>query len=103
MDIALHYADEYFFDPYVYPVDWPRENYWRQFLSLNLICDLGGALLYLITASLSWVFIFDARLLKHKLALEVVHYIYIDDIYKIVYFLKYDFRRKDFDKLMLIL
>ena len=71
MDIALHYADEYFFDPYVYPDNWPRDNYLRQFASLNLICDVGGALLYLITASLSWLLIFDDRLLKHKLALEV--------------------------------
>ncbi|KAI0240652.1 Lathosterol oxidase [Lamellibrachia satsuma] len=70
MDVALKYSDEYFFTPYVYPKSWPEEDLLRQFLSLNVIVDVGGTLLYLITASLSWFFIFDSRLLQHPKALE---------------------------------
>jgi len=71
MDVALKYSDEYFFSPYVYPKSWPEDDLLRQFISLNLIVDLGGTVLYLITASLSWFFIFDSRLLQHPKALEV--------------------------------
>jgi len=71
MDIALHYADHYFFTPYVYPASWPEENVFRQLLSLNIISDTGGALLYLITATFSYFFVFDKRHLKHPQILEV--------------------------------
>ena len=71
MDVVLGLADKYFFTPYVYPETWEESNPWRQFLSLNIVTDLGGAILYLITASLSYLFIFDHNLLKHPQVLEV--------------------------------
>jgi len=72
MDIALDAADRYFFTPYVYPKSWPESNIFRQFISLNLITDAGGAIMYLVSASLSYLFIYDKRLLKHPQTLEVV-------------------------------
>ena len=71
MDVVLQVVDHYCLTPYVYPVWWKEENVWRQLLSLNLIADLGGLLLYISTASLSYALIFDKRLLKHPLMLEV--------------------------------
>ena len=70
MDVVLDYADRYFFTPYIYPASWPEENVFRQLLSLNIISDAGGALLYLITATFSYLFIFDKRHLKHPHILE---------------------------------
>ena len=71
MDVALWFCDQHFLTPYVYPSSLPEDNIWRQLISLNLIVDLGGALLYLITASLSYFFIYDKRLLSHPQILEV--------------------------------
>ena len=76
MDVALRYCDYKFFTPYVYPSTWAESDPWRQFLSLNVIVNLGGTLLYLITASLSFMFIYDKRLLKHPQILEVGKIIY---------------------------
>ena len=70
MDVALNLADYYFFTPYIYPASWPEGNVFRQLLSLNIITDVGGALLYLITATFSYFFIFDKRHLKHPHILE---------------------------------
>lgn len=70
MDVVLDYADYYFFTPYIYPASWPEENVFRQLLSLNIISDAGGALLYLITATFSYLFIFDKRHLEHPQILE---------------------------------
>lgn len=70
MDIALEVTDQYFFTPYVYPSSWQERDFVRQFISLNLITDAGGALLYLLTASLSYLLIYDKRLLKHPQILE---------------------------------
>jgi hypothetical protein len=72
MDIALEYADHYFFTPYIYPESWPESDVLRQFISLNLITDAGGAIMYLVCASLSYILIFDKRLLKHPQTLEVI-------------------------------
>jgi len=72
MDLLLSLSDESFFTPYVYPKHWPEDNTWRQLLSLNILVDVGGALLYLITATLSYIFIYDKRLLEHPLILKVV-------------------------------
>ena len=71
MDVALDFVDEHFFSPYVYSDSWQSNNAWRQFLTLNIIVNLGGALLYVITASLSYTFVFDKRLLKHPQSLPV--------------------------------
>jgi len=70
MDVALYYCDKHFFTPYIYPKDWAEDDIWRQFLSLNYIVNIGGAALYLITASLSYMFVYDKRLLKHPQTLE---------------------------------
>ena len=71
MDVALHYADKYVFTPHVYPESWSEDNMWRQLLSLNIIVDLGGVILYLLTAGMNYTFIFDKRILKHPQILEV--------------------------------
>jgi len=70
MDVALWFCDKNFFTPYVYPTWLEEENIWRQFVSLNIIVDAGGALLYLLTASLSYYLIYDKRLLAHPQVLE---------------------------------
>ena len=76
MDVALDYCDDYFFTPYIYPKDWAEDDIWRQFLSLNYIVNIGGAMLYLMTASFSYFFIYDKRLMKHPQVLEVSWHIY---------------------------
>jgi len=69
MDVVLDICDKFFFTPYIYPSWVPEDNILRQFLTLNIVVDLGGALLYLITASLSYTFIYDKRLLNHPQSL----------------------------------
>ena len=71
MDVVLNLTDHYLFTPFVYPRVIPEDNIWRQFLSLNVVAMAGGALLYVITATLSFIFIFDKDLLKHPQILEV--------------------------------
>ena len=70
MDVVLGFADTYFFTPFVYPAAIPETNPWRQFLSLNVLTDVGGALLYLTLGTFSYVFIFDKDLLKHPQILK---------------------------------
>ena len=65
MDLVLDFTDHYFFTPHVYPATWPADYLPRQFLSLFLITTIGGIALYLITAALSFHFVFDKRLMKH--------------------------------------
>lgn len=71
MDVVLEICDDHFFTPYIYPEEWKPHNIWRQFITLNVVTCTGGALLYLITASISYTFIFDKRLLKHQQSLQV--------------------------------
>ena len=71
MDVVLGLTDHYFFTPFVYPESIPEDNMLRQFISLNIVTMLGGSLLYLITASLSYAFVFDKNLLQHPQILEV--------------------------------
>lgn len=94
MDVVLDYADRYFFTPYIYPTSWPEENVFRQLLSLNIISDVGGALLYLITATFSYFFVFDKRHLQHPHILEVqylhiihlfyFHVVFVNGIYVVL-------------------
>ncbi|XP_002738231.1 lathosterol oxidase-like [Saccoglossus kowalevskii] len=70
MDIALDLADYYIFTPYIYPSSWPENDLIRQFISLLIIVNIGGYVLYLSTATLSYFFIYDHRLLKHPQILE---------------------------------
>ncbi|XP_071175480.1 lathosterol oxidase-like [Mytilus edulis] len=70
MDVVLSYADEYVLTPYVYSTSWPEDNPLRQILSLFLLTNIGGYVLYFIAATLSYWFLFDKRLLRHPLILK---------------------------------
>ncbi|PSS00922.1 hypothetical protein BD289DRAFT_360481 [Coniella lustricola] len=50
---------------YAYQSAWPRDNIWRQALSLYLIVWFFGILLYFIFATLSYAFVFDKKTLQH--------------------------------------
>ncbi|XP_072886107.1 lathosterol oxidase [Hemitrygon akajei] len=65
MDIVLHYADYYFFTPYVYPSSWPEDGTLRQLISLLVVTNLGAAAIYFCFGTLSYYLIFDHTLKKH--------------------------------------
>ena len=65
MDLVLNFVDERFLTPYVYPKSWQEGNLFRQLLTLYVMTSVGGWLLYIITASLSYVFLFDKRYKLH--------------------------------------
>ena len=71
MDLVLGPADQYFFTPYIYPSWMPENNLLRQFISLNIISDIGAALVYFITASLNYLLVFNKEILTHPLILKV--------------------------------
>ncbi|TVY88002.1 Delta(7)-sterol 5(6)-desaturase [Lachnellula willkommii] len=48
-----------------YMSQWPRDNIYRQFLSLFLIMWLAGGLIYFIVSTLSYVFVFDKTTFQH--------------------------------------
>lgn len=48
-----------------YMSEWPRDNIYRQGVSLFLITWIFGLLVYYIFASLSYVFVFDKDTMKH--------------------------------------
>ncbi|XP_064617943.1 lathosterol oxidase-like [Liolophura sinensis] len=70
MDVVLNLADYYVLTPYVYPDDWREDDRTRQLLSLLVIANVGGFLIYLITAVLSYYLIYDHRFKKHVHFLE---------------------------------
>nr|KAI8747321.1 lathosterol oxidase [Biomphalaria glabrata] len=70
MDVVLDYADHYILTPYVYPSTWPENDPWRQIASLLLIANVGGYILYFISATFSYFLIFDHRLMKHPQILD---------------------------------
>uniref|UniRef100_A0A8D0H0M3 Sterol-C5-desaturase n=1 Tax=Sphenodon punctatus TaxID=8508 RepID=A0A8D0H0M3_SPHPU len=70
MDLALNWADYYFFTPYVYPTTWSENEPVRQIINLLFITNIGAVLLYLSFASLSYFFLFDHSLKKHPQFLE---------------------------------
>jgi len=70
MDYLLNYADYHLFTPYVYPSAWAEDDIFRQYLSLMVIVTIGGYLLYLIPATLSYYVIYNHDLEKHPLFLE---------------------------------
>lgn len=80
MDIVLGYADEYVLTPYVYPSNWTEDEPLRQILSLLLVTNIGGYILYFMTATINYFLIFDSRLMKHplfiKVRLKLLHSIY---------------------------
>ncbi|KAI9746514.1 MAG: c-5 sterol desaturase [Claussenomyces sp. TS43310] len=63
-----HPATSYFSltpSPAAYLSAWPRDNTYRQFISLFFITWFFGILLYFIFATLSYVFVFDKTTFKH--------------------------------------
>ncbi|QYT02717.1 C-5 sterol desaturase [Trichoderma simmonsii] len=61
-------ATKYFqVEPYpaAYLSSLPRDNVWRQFVTLYLITWIFGLVVYFIFATLSYVFIFDKRTMNH--------------------------------------
>ncbi|XP_044134232.1 lathosterol oxidase [Bufo gargarizans] len=70
MDLVLNAADYYFLTPYVYPASWNEDEPFRQLLSLFLVTNLGGVVIYLLFGALSYFFIFDHSLMKHPQFLE---------------------------------
>ncbi|KAI3382290.1 hypothetical protein SNEBB_011384 [Seison nebaliae] len=65
MDIVLNYCDEYFFTPFVYPTTIEPDIWYRQLISLFVITTIGGYILYFLAATVSYLFIFDHRLMRH--------------------------------------
>lgn len=49
---------------------WPRDNIYRQIISLLVITQIGASSLYLIFSALSYYFIFDRRLEYHPRFLQ---------------------------------
>ncbi|MCJ1375465.1 c-5 sterol desaturase [Loxospora ochrophaea] len=62
---------------WAYMSAWPRDNIWRQTVSLYLITWLFGLVVYYLCASLSYLFIFDhatfthPKYLKNQVSLEI--------------------------------
>ncbi|EXJ80358.1 C-5 sterol desaturase [Capronia coronata CBS 617.96] len=50
---------------WTYSSAWPRDNLYRQFISLFFIVWIFGILLYFAFATLSYIFIFDKETFKH--------------------------------------
>ncbi|GES63358.1 C-5 sterol desaturase [Aspergillus terreus] len=50
---------------YAYMSAWPRNNIYRQFLSFFLIVWIFGIITYFISATLSYIFIWDKTTVKH--------------------------------------
>lgn len=72
MDIVLNVHDRYFFTPYVYPTEgWPEDNLLRQLISLTILVNAHGVLLYFSLATLSYLFLYDKELMKNPLFLKV--------------------------------
>eukprot|EP00051_Salpingoeca_urceolata_P033907 m.22777 g.22777 ORF g.22777 m.22777 type:complete len:296 (-) comp6947_c0_seq1:130-1017(-) len=65
MDIVLDFMDKHVLTPHVYPESWAEDDMWRQFISLYFITMIGGVLVYLPPATLSYLFLFDHNLKKH--------------------------------------
>lgn len=70
MDLVLNFLDQCLFTPYVYPATWPENDLLRQFVSLFLVTNIGGVILYFCLASFSFLFVFDRTLMQHPLILE---------------------------------
>ena len=71
MDLILKFYDDLVFTPYVYPTYWDVEWWLRQYISLFVVVTIHSYVLYLAMAGLSYVFIFDKKLLKHPKLLKV--------------------------------
>jgi len=79
MDLVLHYADEWFFTPYVYPESWKLDDIYRQAINLFIIVIVSADTIYLGLATLNYFLLFDPKLkehphfLKNQVSLEITH------------------------------
>jgi len=72
MDLVLELCEQEIYTPYLFPSyhAFPKDSLSRQLLGLTLVVIIGGYLLYLIFASLSFLLIYDKTLMKHPLYLK---------------------------------
>lgn len=70
MDLPLSVLDRYILTPYVYPSHWTEDYVYRQAISLYFMMLVGGLVMYLGAAALSYVFLFEHELKKHPLFLK---------------------------------
>jgi lathosterol oxidase len=72
MDIVLNTYDQWILTPYVYPKEgWPEDNILRQLISLTILVNIHGVLLYFLLGGLSYFFLFDKKQMEHPLFLKV--------------------------------
>ena len=71
MDLVLHYADEWFFTPYVYPESWKLDDIYRQAINLFIIVIVSADTIYLGLATLNYFLLFDPKLKEHPHFLKV--------------------------------
>ena len=65
MDLVLDVVDRNLLTPHVYPSSWPEDNIFRQLLTLTVTLVAGGWILYIVTASIGYLFFFDKRCKLH--------------------------------------
>lgn len=65
MDLVLDTLDKYLLTPYLYPQSWEEGNVFRQLLTLYVMTALGAWMFYFITASMSYLFLFNKRYKLH--------------------------------------
>ena len=72
MDLVLNIYDQWLLTPYVYPKEgWPEDSLFRQILSLALLINIHGILLYFLLGTFSYLFLFDKKQMEHPLFLKV--------------------------------
>lgn len=72
MDLVLNIYDQWLFTPYVYPKEgWPEDSLLRQIISLIILVNVHGVLLYLVLGTFSYFFLFDKKQMEHPLFLKV--------------------------------
>ena len=70
MDLVLDVLDRHLLTPYIYPTSWPEDYIIRQAITILAILSIGGIIMYLSFAIVSFFLIFDHRLTKHPLFLK---------------------------------
>lgn len=70
MDIVVTPLDKYVLTPYVYPETWKEDDLERQMITVFAVLNIGGALLYFISAGFAYVFLFDKEHRKHQFFLD---------------------------------
>lgn len=73
MDIVLSTYDRWLFTPYVYPkTGWPEDDPIRQMISLTILVNIHGVLLYFGLGCFSYFFLFDKKQMEHPNFLKVI-------------------------------